>query len=234
MGSGKLLNPLAIETLRQGPYAVYLHGSPRSLILRVAYAFARANDPKLFWVEVRDSNETVDPPGPVELDWIPNDHLFVVSRSEAKPQDAVSNHALWTIIRSDEPRSVLSGLTDFLRLPAAIQGALSAYGSEESRPIFVIANADRVRPYYPATVEGVRTFVDSMVRAGVVPFFVALSPARPGRFACNLVLEVRAPDLTSWSEGTLLCERSIPGASFQLGSPIPLDSIPAIGAALED
>jgi hypothetical protein len=226
-------NLLALPTLRKGPYTLLVHGSPRTLLLRVAYALAHANDPNFYWVDVQDSNEAVEPPGPVELGWIPADHLFIVSRAEARPQDAVSNLALWTVIRSDEPRSVLGGLTDFLRLPAPIQEVLSAYGRDDSRPIFMIANGDRVRPYYPSTAEGVHTFVDSMVRAGVIPMFAVLSPSRAGRFAFDMVLEVQAPDLAHWREGTLVCEQSYPGASFQRGLAVRLDSIPALAGILE-
>lgn len=233
MNSGSSPNPLVSARLRKGPYGVLLHGAPRTLLLRAAYAFSRANDPNFFWVDVRDANESVVPPGPVELGWIPADHLFVVSRAEAQPREGVSDRTLWTVIRSDEPQSVVGGLTDFLRLPPALQGALSAYGHEDQRPLFVIANADRVRAHYPPTVQGVRTFVDSMIRAGVVPVFASVSPSGLSRFACDLVLEVRAPDLEHWREGTLRCEASFPGAPFQPGPAMRLDSIPSLEAALQ-
>jgi hypothetical protein len=224
---------LDLASLGTGAYGTYLFGPSRTVLLRVAYAFARANDSRPFWVDVRDPTDYLDPPGPVELNWIPDDHLFVVSRSEAKPQDAVSNLALWTVVRSDEPRSVIGGLTDFLRLPPPIQEALSRYGRESYRPVFVVANVDRVREYYPRTVVGVRAILETMIRGGVIPIFAAQSPPGPGRFAFDLVFEVDAPDLAHWQDGRLRCEQTFEGAPFVTGQDFRLDSIPSVVAALE-
>ncbi len=228
-------SPKALElAAREGSsYGTFLYGPSRTVLLRVAYAFARASDPQPYWVDIRDPNEYLDPPGPVELGWIPDDHLFVVSRSEARPQDAVSNLALWTVVRSDEPRSVIAGLTDFLRLPPVVQDVLSRYGEEFRRPVFVVANTDRVRDYYPRDRVGVRPIVDAMLHSGVVPIFVARGPPGPGRLAFDLVIEVEAPDLVRWREGTLRCERSLNGAPFQQDQRIRLDSFPALAAALQ-
>jgi hypothetical protein len=229
----KTSNSLTVGSLRKKPYAVLVHGAPRSLLLRFTYAFARANDPDLYWVDVRDSADRVDPPGPVELGWIPNDHLFILSRSEAKPHDALSNLALWTVIRSDEPRAVLGDLTDFLRLPSGLQEVLGAYGREDDRPIFVIANADRVRSHYPRTTEEIRVFVDSMLNAGVTPVFATLNPSGAGRFAYDLLLDVEARDEAHWRDGTVQCERSFPGAPFQPGSSVRLESFAEVNGLLD-
>jgi hypothetical protein len=233
MRSSPASNPLDLATLGSGSFGTFLHGSSRTVLLRVAYALARANDSQPYWVDVRDPNDYLDPPGPVELGWIPDDHLFVVSRSEAKPQDAVSNLALWTVVRSDEPRSVIGGLTDFLRLPPPIQEVLSRYGRESYRPVFVVANTDRVREYYPRNASGVRGVVEAMKQGGVIPLFASLGPPGPGRFAFDLVFEVQATDLAHWREGSLVCERSFEGAPYQPGVRIQLDSMPAVVASLE-
>jgi hypothetical protein len=233
MPSGRALHTPDLAVLGDGSYGTFLYGTSRTVLLRVAYAFAVSNDSRPFWVDVRDPNDYLDPPGPVEMGWIPDDHLFVVSRSEAKPQDAVSNLALWTVVRSDEPRSVIGGLTDFLRLPPSIQDALSRYGRENYRPAFVVANTDRVREYYPRNVSGVRAIVKTMLRGGVIPIFASLSPPGPGRFACDLVFEVDAKDLTHWREGSLRCEKAFEGAPFRPDQRIRLDSIPSIADSLE-
>ncbi|MCI4353569.1 MAG: hypothetical protein L3K14_09365 [Thermoplasmata archaeon] len=224
---------LDLARLPGGPFGTFLYGPSRTVLLRVAFAFARANDSRPYWVDVRDPNEFLDPPGPVELGWIPDDHLFVVSRSEAKPQDAVSNLALWTVVRSDEPRSVIGGLTDFLRLPPPIQEALSRYGQESFRPVFVVANTDRVREYYPRNVPGVRAIIEAMIRGGVLPIFASQGLPGPGRLAFDLVFEVTAPDLAHWREGALRCEKAPEGTPFQPAERVPLESMPGVVAALE-
>jgi hypothetical protein len=199
----------------------------------VAYACARANDPHPYWVDVRDPEDAPDVQGPVELGWVPDDHLFVLSRTEAKPQDAVSNLALWTIVRSDEPSSVITSLTDFLRLPTAIQDVLSRYGQESYRPVFVVANSDRTRSYYPRNVSGVRAIVDAMVSSGVTPIFAAVGPPGPGRAAFDCVFEVDVSDPAHWKEGNLVCERSFDGAPFRAEQRASLGSMPLVAAALE-
>ncbi|MFZ0830487.1 MAG: hypothetical protein WCB18_03440 [Thermoplasmata archaeon] len=233
MGAPQAAHSLDLSTFGSGSFGTFLHGLSRTVLLRVAYALARANDSQPYWVDVRDPNDYLDPPGPVELGWIPDDHLFVVSRSEAKPQDAVSNLALWTVVRSDEPRSVIGGLTDFLRLPPPIQEVLSRYGRESYRPVFVVANTDRVREYYPRNEVGVRAIVEAMVNGGVTPIFASLGPPGPGRFAFDLVFQVEAADLSHWREGSLVCERSFEGAPYQPGQAIRFDSIPGMVAVLE-
>lgn len=225
--------PPDLSVFRRDSPAIFLYGSSRTVVLRTAYALARANDAEPYWVDVRDPSDALEPPGPVELGWIPENHLFVVARSEAKPQDAVSNLAIWTVIRSDEPQAVIGGLADFLRLPKSIQDALSQYGQEIQRPVFVVANVDRVRESYPRDVSGVRGVIDAMLHAGVAPIFAALGPPGPGRFAFDLVFEVQAQDLDHWRDGFLRCERSAEGLGFRSDQQIPLRSHPGLVAALE-
>jgi hypothetical protein len=233
MPGGPQPTTLNLAALGSGAHGVFLYGSSRPVLLRVAYALARANDAHPYWVTVRDPDDKLEAPGPLELGWIPDDHLFVLSRNEAKPQDAVSNLALWTVVRSDEPDSVIGDLTDFLRLPSAVQDALSRYGQDSFRPVFVVANTDRVRNYYPTTEAGVRGIVESMLHSGVIPIFTAVGPPGPGRMAFDCVFEVDAPDLQHWREGHLICHRSFEGAPFRPQQKVPLASQPLIVAALE-
>ncbi len=233
MGEGTAHPAPDLSYLGRSSVATFLYGSSRTVVLRLAYALARANDPHPYWVEVRDPNDYLDPPGPVEMGWIPDDHLFVVSRSEAKPQDAVSNLALWTVVRSDEPRSVLGGLTDFLRLPSSIQEVLGRYGGEPVRPVFVVSNTDRVREYYPRNVSGVRGVIDAMLHGGVTPIFATQGPPGPGRFAFDVVCDVRAKDLSHWQEGHLVCERGVENSPFHEGAEISLAAVPAFAGALK-
>lgn len=233
MLAGRSPTTLDLTAFSSGSHGAFLYGPSRSVLLRVAYAFARANDSHPYWVDVRDPDDQLEAKGPVELGWVPDDHLFVLSRTEAKPQDAVSNLALWTVVRSDESSFVIAGLTDFLRLPATVQEALSRYGQESFRPVFVVANTDRVRNFYPTNETGVRAILESMLHSGVIPIFAAVGPPGPGRMAFDCVFEVDAPDLQHWKDGTIVCERSFEGAPFHPKQRIPLISVPPIAARLE-
>ena len=198
----------------------------------MALALARNLDPDPYWVEIRDSRPDGDGEGPAGLGRISEDHLYIVQSGNARPQDAEANMTLWTVVRSDEPASVIAPFIDFLRLPQPVQEAVSRSKAPDGRPVFVIANTDRVRPYYPTTAASVRPIVDSLLRAGVVPIFASLGPPGAGRWAFDFVFEVRAPPGEDPRRGTLVCERAPPGSAVPTGQVIPFDSVPGLLHAL--
>ncbi len=205
----------------------FIYGADRPSLLRVAFALARHLDPHPYWVDIREpsSTGTAEVPG---LGRIAGDHLFIVSSPDARPQDAEANMALWTVVRSDEPASVVSGFVDFLRLPPAIQEAVSRSRSPEGRPVFVVANTDRVRPYYPTQAAEVRPIVNAFVRAGVVPIFASLGPPGAGRWAFDFVFEVRPGASGNPEAGVLACERAPPTSPVASGVQIPFPHVPGL------
>ncbi len=223
---------LDLRTISRGAWATYVYGASRSALLRATFAVARANDPAPYWVSIREADEPVVPPGPLELGWIPPERLFIVSRAEARPRTAAPPESIWKVVRSDEPGSTIGDLTRFLQLPEPVQRLLGRFGGENARRVFVVANADRVREAYPNSVEGVRPILDTMLKAGALPVFAATSPAGPGRFAFDFVLEVRVPDPEHWAEGTLFCEKAPSKSGLRAGQGYPLRTIPALGRAL--
>jgi hypothetical protein len=210
-----------------------VYGPDRVAVLRVAYALAKLNHPNPYWVDIRDTAQAVGTDDPAGQRWIPEDHLYIVSEGDARPEDAEANLALWTVVRSDEPKSVISEFTDFLRLPRPVQEAVSRSRSEGGRPVFVIANADRVRPYYPKGAAEVRPIIDSMLRAGVIPIFAALGPPGAGRWAFDFVFELRSAPGQDWRHGELRCERAPPGLSVASGEVIPWAALPEAMAPTE-
>lgn len=213
------------RALGAGPYGTFLYGDSRPLVDQLSYAMARVNDPNPTWVDIRDPEGRADPASPSALGWVAEDHLFYVSPTEAKPQDAEANMALWTVVRSDEPDAVIAGLTDFLRLPPTVQVAVSRMGTSAPRPVFVVANSDRVRSYYPTEPAGVRPIIEAMLRSGVLPIFAAVGPPGPGRSAFDFVFEVKSRDPGDWRTGSLTCHKAPPGSPIPLDLPIPLPSL---------
>jgi hypothetical protein len=222
-----------LAALGRGAWGTFVHGPSRPVLLRVLFAMATANDPSPIWVDLRGPDNAPDLGGPAELGWIPDHNLFIVSASDARPQDAMGNLALWTMIRSDEPDAAVSQLTDFLRLPSAVQEAVSRAGGAGARPMFVVANSDRVRDYYPRDARGVRPIIDAMIHSGVLPLFGSTSPPGAGRMAFDFVFEVRAAGLDEARAGVLFCEKAPPHSGFPEGSSHMLSSFPAIAAALD-
>ena len=224
---------LDFHVLGRGPWGTFLYGWSRPVVDRIAYAMARANDPNPTWLDIRDADGGSDLASPSDLGWIPKDHLFFVSPTDAMPQDATASRVLWSVVRSDEPSAVIAGLTDFLRLPPTVQVAVSQVGREPARPVVVIANSDRVRDYYPREPAGVRPIIDAILQAGVLPVFAAVGPPGTGRSAFDFVFEVRAADLGGWRAGSLVCHKAPPGTSLPLDLPIPLSSLPQVVEALD-
>jgi hypothetical protein len=221
------------HALAGGPWGTFVYGSPRSVVDRIAFAMATANDPNPTWVDIRDPGGGTDPAAPGELGWIPQDRLYLVSSTDARPRDTAANLALWSVVRSDEPTAVLGPLTDFLRLPSTVQIAVSHMGTEPSRPALVVANSDRVRPYYPRDPSGVRPIIDAILHAGVLPIFAAVGPPGEGRAAFDFVFEVYAPDPAHWRSGSLTCHKAPPQTKLPLEQSVPLAALPRAVEVLE-
>ncbi len=218
-------NPVDFRALGTGAYGTFLYGESRPLVDRLGYAMARANDPNPTWVDIRDPQGASDVSSPSELGWVAEDHLFFVSPAEARPQDAEANMALWTVVRSDDPEATVGGLTDFLRLPPKVQVAVSRMDASAPRPVFVVANSDRVREYYPKEATGVRPIIDAMLQAGVLPIFAAVGAPGEGRAAFDFVFEVSSPHANDWRAGSLTCHKAPAGTPIPVDVPIPLVSL---------
>jgi len=217
---------LDLTALGRGRYGTFLWGESRPALNRVLFAMVRASDPEPLWLDIRPRHPEVEEPGPVELGWIPEDHLFLADEPEAaRPQDAVANLALFTIVRPDESAASIARLSDFVRLPPIAQEIISRLGLGEPRHALAIANSDRVRAVYPATVEGVRPIVTSFLDAPLLPFFAAKGTPGPGRMAFEFVFELRAKDVAHWSDGSLFPEKAPSESGVRVGVPIPLTQI---------
>jgi len=206
----------------------FVYGPDRRTLLHVAFALAKVNDPNPYWIDLRGAEREGEPGDPVGLGRIPDDHVYVVSETDARPEDAEANMALWTVVRSDEPKSLTTTFIDFLRLPRPVQEAVSRSKADGRRPVFVIANSDRVRSYYPAAAAGVRPIIDAMLRAGVIPIFAAVGPPGAGRWAFDFVFEIRADPGQDRRRGSLVCERAPPGLSVATGQVLPFASVPGL------
>ncbi len=210
----------------------FLYGPDRPTLLHVALALAKVCDSNPYWVDIRDAQQTEEPGGPVDLGRIPEDHLYIILEVDARPQDAEANMALWTVVRPDESASSVAEFTDFLRLPRLVQEAVSRSRTDGTRPVFVFANADHVRPYYPKTAADVRPSIDAIVHAGVTPIFAARGPPGAGRWAFDFVFEIREDGSHDRRQGALFCERAPPGLSVAPGQSIPFSSVPGLLRAL--
>jgi hypothetical protein len=218
-----------LSVLAGGRYGTLLWGESRSVLNRVLYAAVRAIDPEPLWLELGAPEPEAEEPGPLELDWIPGDHVFLADEpAAARPQQEVAKVSLLTLVREDESKEMIGRLSNFVRLPPIAQEILSRVRPDGRSRALAIANSDRVRSAYPSTAEGVRPFLSSFQDGGVVPVFTSRGTPGAGRMAFDFVFEVRAPDLGHWRTGALVPEKAPHGTGLAVGRPIPFRSIPEL------
>lgn len=219
-----------LSTLSDGVYSILVHGDDRSAVLRVAYAFALANDPAPFWISIRNPGEVVDPPGPLELGWIPEDRQLLLSRADARLRSDPPSGALRSVVTPDAPRGVLDDLVQFVRLPEAIQRALGRFGGESDRRVFVVANTDRIRDLYPQTPDGVARILQAFLHAGALPLLASIAspPAMQAPFDFVFVVRGGAPG----TPVEILCEKAPWSTAFTAGRTYPAQAFPTVTAAL--
>lgn len=227
------MSPPPLRAIGKEAWGTFVYGTERPLVQWFAYALAIACDPEPLWVDFRGGSATADASGPIALGKIPPHHLYVISRSEARPLPTVPDRTLWTMIRSDEPKESLLEFSDFLRLPPQVQEVLAARGEAAPRPAIVLANTDRVRDYYPHTIDGIRPFVLTALRANVLPILASSPPKAPAYLAFDHVFEVRARSLSDWRDGILSCEQAPAGSDFVPRRTFRLSSIPELVSLLD-
>ena len=232
-GTGRSQDPPILSDRTHGPATVFVGGTSRPVVNGVAFALAEMIDLTPFWLDVRDGKGSFDGPDPASTGWIPPDRLFVSEGGRGlEPEAPGTEQALWTIVRSDEPGSVLSHLTDFLRLPELIQEILSATGTDRDPKALVTANSDRVAHLFPRTAEGLQRFLRTLAASSLSIVAAHTGTVGPGRFGFATVFRLEVESPSNWSEGTIVCEQGIAQGPFAVGRANRLSDIPGIARVL--
>ncbi len=220
-----------LASLTRGPWATLVWGSPRPLVNHVLYALGRANDPEVYWLELRERENDPQDTGPARHGWIPEDRFFFTANLEkAKPQDGVANLALASLVRSDEPEQSILRLADFVRLPDVAQEIISRLGAGDHPRVIVIANSDRVRDAFPSSAAGVRPVFDAFLHSNLHPFFSVVGEPTERRFASDFVIEARVPDPGDWESGSLVVEKAPENSGIRPGLSVPFSRVPGLAS----
>jgi hypothetical protein len=234
-GSGRNGDPPIRPSQGGNPATVFVAGDSRPLVNSVAFAFAEMIDLTPFWLEVRDPKGAAEGPDPGNTGWVPPDRMFVSEGGRGfEPAAGDTPPDLWTIVRADEPATVLSHLTDFLRLPEVIQEILSATASVDGPRAVVVAGSDRVAHLFPRTAEGLQRFLGSMAVTSLNIVAAHTGPTGPGRFGFATVFRVAAESPQNWLKGTIVCEQGIAQGPFAVGRTNRLSDVPAIARVLSN
>jgi hypothetical protein len=226
---GHIRDPPIRPTRGATPATVFVSGASRPVVNSVAFALAEIIDLTPFWLEIRSSDKPREGPDPGSTGWIPPDRLFVSEGGRGlEPNSLVAGSGLWAIVRSDEPASILSHLTDFLRLPDVVQEILSATPSGGGPKALVVANSDQVAHLFPRTADGLQRLLGTMAPTALNIIAAHTGRTGPGRFGFATVFRLDVESPTKWMEGTIVCEQGIHQGAFAVGRANRLSDIPGI------
>jgi hypothetical protein len=229
VGPSRQQDPPLRSSRRGNPATVFVSGRSRPVVNGVAYALAEVIDLAPFWLAVRDPAKPTEGPDPGNTGWIPPERLFVSEGGRGlEPNPVMAAPEIWTLVRSDEPSSVLSHLNDFLRLPEVIQEILSATPAGGGPKAVVVANSDRVAHLFPRTAQGLQRFLGSMAVTTLNIVAAHTGRVGPGRLGFGTVFRVNADSPANWMEGTIVCEQGIGEGPFAVGRANRLSDIPRI------
>lgn len=231
--AGRTQDPPILSGQNRRPTTVFVGGRSRPIVNGVAFALAELIDLTPFWLDVRASGAGSDGPDPGSTGWIPPDRLFVSEGGHGlEPEAPGAESALWTIVRSDEPASVLSHLTDFLRLPELIQEILSAASPNQGPKALVAANTDRVSHLFPRTADGLQRFLGTLAASSLSIIAAHTGAVGTSRFGFATVFRLDVETPAEWMEGKIVCEQGIDQGPFAVGRTNRLSDVPSISRVL--
>jgi hypothetical protein len=137
-------------------------------------------------------------------------------------------------VRPEEDPQAVGRLAEFLRLPQLLRDVASQ-GRVGGGPVaVVIANCDRLRPYYPGYATQNRDLIESVRHAGASVVVTLVGEPAPDRRdgPFDVVIEVEAESLRAWHRGSAIPERVPKGVFLSVGRPRPLSSFPEVARLL--
>ncbi|MGA7846363.1 MAG: hypothetical protein WCB18_04645 [Thermoplasmata archaeon] len=206
--------------------AILVWGASRPIVNRVVFSMVRSLDAMPLWLEVSERGEK---PEPLREGWVPPERLFVSERPEdLEPARAAGNLALWGVVRSDEPATLLARLTDFVRLPPLVQEVLGGATPTSRLRALAVGNADRVAPLFRERPEELQWLVNYLRESSLCLIVGGTIAPGAGRGSFDSEFHVEGQSMEAWSEATVVCDRSRIGGYYPIGRPRALSKIPGL------
>jgi hypothetical protein len=133
--------------------SVYLWGSKREEVNRLAARAAKGMDPNFAWVEALDSDGEGEAPNH------PKHGIVAPTRAFAPPR-GVSGDRIWTYLRQNGQRHSGQELQTFTQMSEPIQRAIEWLLEQEPPRVLVVANLERLREYFCAETPGPHPFIE--------------------------------------------------------------------------
>jgi hypothetical protein len=193
------------DRLSERPTSTFLYGRSRPLVNLLLYALAEKENAGFHWLDIRTPQEESEELDPAQLGWIDEKHLWKVDRLDAfTPNNVPANAALFELVRDDEPPETLARLSDFLRLPDAMQQILAEPPAGGGPGVLAVANAHRTADAFP--VSTLAPILEALRWAGysLLVGFAGSPPAVRAEF--DRVIRVDGSGPGTWTTAELVLE----------------------------
>jgi hypothetical protein len=189
---------------------------------RAAYELVHRVHPRYAWIDVGAPEDEVSREDPSRDGSVPEHLLYrTVPPAQMEPDQMTANLAMWSVVRSGEPQEVLHPLMDFLRLPQLLQEIIGSSPRDGHPAVWVVANADRVIPFYPDDPASSQPILDVWKRERLTSIVTLLDHPRKDRFLYDYVFEVRSGETPNWRDAVIVCEKAPPGTGHEVGVAVP-------------
>jgi hypothetical protein len=203
--------------------SVFFWGENRTAATALALSVALRTGAPLVWLDVRDPAGREEEYESLLAPLVPRSRRYITrSPEDLTPEVTASNLAVWTLVRSDEPKANTSNLIDFLRLPAPVQALAAEMVPKGGWAVLLVTNVERLAPLYPEDVASTGAYVETLKGMGIKIVSAFSGPERTDRFAYDHVFRIEGTPGPTWDSGVLRREKSPAGieSSTRPGTPV--------------
>jgi len=185
----------------------------------LASAFGRRIDPETFWLQVEDPSEPRDPGEYAVVGKFPSDHVFYLRPADLQPSNSEGNMASWLVRDDVTAEARLRTLADFARLPLLAQQILEGRSAYSPTKVLVIANSNRIQPYYPTEEGGIRPFLDALNSFAATMIFTLTDTPAPNSRDVDYLFRIIDPHPGEGGTTRVTCVQGAPRGAPGLFSP---------------
>lgn len=214
--------PGSLRGILDGAASVYLWGESRPVVNSVLYSVARRVDPEFTWLHVPDRNA-------LPIDQLlaqglraPRANSVAVQPEALEPRPRMRVASLSWMVSFGERPEELDQLRAFLSLPPPLQEVVGRPVPQGAARVLAIPNADRLTELFADRMEMLVALARLLKESGVSILVAQSERDAPLRSIFDYAFEVRAPDLATWRQGSLHCERTPKETIQEIGTSLPL------------
>jgi len=171
------------------PSSLVIWGPNRAFLDEAALSLARSVGPEFYWFDIVSPDDPTAREEENVLSEIPPERACRVGPPEIELQNAIGNLALWAVLDiANLEGSEVRDLTDFIRMPEAVQRAVGAHDPRANPAVLVASNADRARRLYRPEAGTFTPFIELLNKRGITLLLTNGGTPRANVFDFEIVL----------------------------------------------